>query len=694
VTNLTWLHLSDLHWRESDEYNARIVVDQLLDYLAHGAGIAGGLDRIDLVFITGDIAYSGRPGEYALAGRFLDDLLQTTGVPRERLFLVPGNHDVDRDAISTLSAGATAILDSRDAANQFLANDGDRALVMQRFHNYQAFVNSYFGASHPPFDPQHYFYTSQIDSGGKRVAILGLNSAWLAGSDDDRSRLILGELQVRTALEQAEEADLRIALLHHPLEWLMDFDRDACEPLLRQKCDFVLLGHRHRESFEQQRGPGAATVVIAVDARYDTRSHPNACNLVRIDERGEGAIYLRRYSDRQGGFWTKDAQAYAEAPDGEYNFTLPVSGWRGARKPPTSAPEPTPGPGPVVPPTPPAPVPPPDRRPSPLDRWWQAHGYTGDPFRALNAEDADAAQLRDWHVNCLSLAGKRAREVDALQMVIREGDSRLGILYAPPGGGKTFYCRLAAQQCREGEVARGVVEIGVTELQEAQVVGPAGFDTRRLAQCILDQVRACASLPPAPAAEGSAGNVGHILVQCHAVASSLRPERGTAARLYIFIDDLGTIYYELKPAQREAALQALVDFLHSVAIGSCGEFVAVRVFLPLELYGPIQQELEPHWRERAWQERLVWTPEGCEEVVERRLEAACTDETRPGERHLPYLLDQNAIDIFRRRLKEVKPASLSPRRVIEALFAVVSYAVGQKIVDLPIPGEVYRRALE
>ena len=65
------------------------------------------------------------------------------------------------------------------------------------------------------------------------MAVLGLNSAWLArGGDEDRLKLALGERQVRAALDDALDADLRLALLHHPFDWLRDFDRKECQALL------------------------------------------------------------------------------------------------------------------------------------------------------------------------------------------------------------------------------------------------------------------------------------------------------------------------------------------------------------------------------------------------------------------------------------------------------------------------------
>jgi hypothetical protein len=57
----------------------------------------------DLIFATGDVAYSGKADEYKLAIRFFDDLLAAAGLEKQRLFVIPGNHDVDRDLREGLS---------------------------------------------------------------------------------------------------------------------------------------------------------------------------------------------------------------------------------------------------------------------------------------------------------------------------------------------------------------------------------------------------------------------------------------------------------------------------------------------------------------------------------------------------------------------------------------------------------------
>jgi formylglycine-generating enzyme required for sulfatase activity len=62
---------------------------------------------------------------------------------------------------------------------------------------------------------------------------------------------------------------------------------------------------------------------VGAGACYETREYPNGFNWVRLDPAtGEGTVRLRTYSDRGGGFWTKDTQNYKNVRDGEYVFSL------------------------------------------------------------------------------------------------------------------------------------------------------------------------------------------------------------------------------------------------------------------------------------------------------------------------------------------------------------------------------------
>lgn len=156
------------------------------------------------------------------------------------------------------------------------------------------------------------------------MGILALNTAWLAGTDSDRARLVLSERQVRDALRQAGASTLLIALMHHPFDWLQEFDRTDVESLLSAGCHFVLHGHMHEVGLLRVDTPDTETMVIGAGALYATRDYLNSYNLVQIDlETFKGRIYLRTYSDKRGGFWTKDVLNYRNVPDGTFEFHVP-----------------------------------------------------------------------------------------------------------------------------------------------------------------------------------------------------------------------------------------------------------------------------------------------------------------------------------------------------------------------------------
>ena len=325
MNTITWLHVSDLHFRTSQAYDANVVLRALLRDVAERIEQEG--LQPDFLAVSGDIAFSGQPAEYDLARRFFDDLLRTTELPKERLFLVPGNHDVNRSLVSRGAQGIGDSLTDRKSANAVLSNPRDRRLMFARFEGYAAFVNDYLGG-HSPFDDEHYFYVRTLDLAGRRIALLGLNSAWLCASDEDKANgLLIGERQARAALEGAEGAGLKIALLHHPFDWLREFDQDDSAAMLLDSCDFILHGHLHRAAMAQLISPDSGAMVIAGGACYETRQYPNSYNFCRLDlAAGSGTVYLRRYSDRRGGFWAKDVMTYRNVPDGVYTFALRGSG--------------------------------------------------------------------------------------------------------------------------------------------------------------------------------------------------------------------------------------------------------------------------------------------------------------------------------------------------------------------------------
>lgn len=95
------LHISDIHFRAPDcldpdldpdrPYSTRLVQDVR-------ARVAE-MEPVGAILIGGDIAFKGAPEEYLTAMVWIRELAAVAGCPPERIFVIPGNHDVDRAVI-------------------------------------------------------------------------------------------------------------------------------------------------------------------------------------------------------------------------------------------------------------------------------------------------------------------------------------------------------------------------------------------------------------------------------------------------------------------------------------------------------------------------------------------------------------------------------------------------------------------
>lgn len=333
MTTLNWIHLSDLHFKLStafENHNRKKVLDALWVDIRKQIEQKG--LQPDLVFFTGDVADKGASNEYDLAiEHFFQPLLSTTKVSREKLFIVPGNHDVDRQKIKySHNQILRGCLGSRDKINQFLSADEEcaRKLCFEKFLGYQYFVNELYDGTFT-FDENNYCFSHQIKYGNFTIGIAGLNTAWMSGviKDDegkvsDKGNLFLGEMHLDRVLQATADCDLRIALLHHPKDFFDDRTERLTWQQLRSESQIVLSGHLHSPSINIERSFGDSTINIPSGTVYQNRDYLNGYNLVSLDLRtGDSAVYFRVY-DSKHNQWVKDVFTTGEDLDGKCEFSV------------------------------------------------------------------------------------------------------------------------------------------------------------------------------------------------------------------------------------------------------------------------------------------------------------------------------------------------------------------------------------
>ena len=305
---VTWLHISDLHTSNRTGWDAERVLRKLkadLCYMEQEHRL-----HPDLIFFTGDAAFGQMPGEslsdqYKGVHNFFESVRKSFDpiIPQSSVFIVPGNHDVNRDAVNS---GDHLLLDSQrsmDFVNSQIQNlKTEWKSIMNRLADYRSFldVNGY---AHLLQDKDRLTYS--VDRSIYEdvvVRVVGLNSAWSCYHDDEKGHLWLaGRWQIAHASQQRPNALISVLLMHHPMNWFVQYeDRQGLRNEIRSDFSFHLHGHEHEGWVEQSNNHTR----IAAGACYETsESSQNGYNFVRLDlETQKGKVWLRQY-DSVGGGW-------------------------------------------------------------------------------------------------------------------------------------------------------------------------------------------------------------------------------------------------------------------------------------------------------------------------------------------------------------------------------------------------------
>lgn len=89
---IRWLHISDLHLGDEDLSSLRMR-KKLIKFIREEGG------HIDYVFLTGDILTANKSGVFTPEmSEYILDICRACDITPNRLFIVAGNHDVNRDA--------------------------------------------------------------------------------------------------------------------------------------------------------------------------------------------------------------------------------------------------------------------------------------------------------------------------------------------------------------------------------------------------------------------------------------------------------------------------------------------------------------------------------------------------------------------------------------------------------------------
>ncbi|MER1987462.1 MAG: metallophosphoesterase [Solibacillus sp.] len=301
------VHLSDFHLqmgtlRDFEKYVIKPLITELKQLHQD--------KNIDFITFTGDLIDKGGSSFNSVDDAFLEFEIQVIekitlelGIPKNRFLIVPGNHDIIRNAdLKATEIGLRYQLDSLESINELLMNDEEFTASTKRIEKFKEFEKVLYKDSQQTevtnLETTHIHRINDLN-----IGIACLNSSWRCyDSDEDPKYVLIGEKQVMDAIDKIEACDVKIALVHHPFDEISNIERKFIRERILTNFDLVLSGHVHREDSFKYSNLYGSTILSTAPAswtgnlRLFSTEHVNGFTLIDYNHLNDCKLAFKKYS--------------------------------------------------------------------------------------------------------------------------------------------------------------------------------------------------------------------------------------------------------------------------------------------------------------------------------------------------------------------------------------------------------------
>lgn len=245
---ITWLHISDIHLNKTGTETRRMRM-QLVSYLK--------TEQVsyDYLFVTGDLRYAPN-GEFdPETCSFLTDVMNAAHIRVENVFIIPGNHDIERED-SKRKASLTSIWNDFDScydSKEGIFRSEDLIAIASGQERFNEIIESFYKELPDRVakykDTLHPHFNVVTD----KLNVLHVNSTLLY-TGEHQNDLAIGTYHLMDALMKIDKSKPIILLSHYSFDFL---NRNEQKQILRLLTDYNiqlwLAGHEHDEMLRKQR---------------------------------------------------------------------------------------------------------------------------------------------------------------------------------------------------------------------------------------------------------------------------------------------------------------------------------------------------------------------------------------------------------------------------------------------------------
>lgn len=248
---MRFVHLSDFHLSKS---GVKDLKDMIIRSLLVDLEESNNEKKIDLIFFTGDLIDQGGKSFDSIDEAFkefdmhvITPIVNRLGIAKSKFLFVPGNHDIDRNADDLhTEIGLSKYLDDEKKVIDFIdSNQETKFKRILPYKNFEKLIHKNTENSYITNFQSNYIFN--ID--GFEVGVSALNTSWRCyDSKADHGNILLGIRQLTESRNKIEQCKVKIALMHHQLDLLKEFDMDEVKPFLEREYDMIFCGHVHKGS--------------------------------------------------------------------------------------------------------------------------------------------------------------------------------------------------------------------------------------------------------------------------------------------------------------------------------------------------------------------------------------------------------------------------------------------------------------
>lgn len=230
------LHLSDIHLKNSNDpilLKGEAIARCTYEKLPNATNL--------IILISGDIAFSGKSDQYALAKKLLEDIQVEVEQEKElpiTYVIAPGNHDCDFDLDNSVRKRIIKTL--QNECNPEVDADIIKICteVQKPFFQFRDEIEDNKNVIDDKLVRETYIIVDR-----KRINFLALNVSWVSEINEQQGFMHFPTGNYEKLL--SDENDFDFVVLHHPLNWFNQSTYRHFREFVKKKGDIVISGHEH-----------------------------------------------------------------------------------------------------------------------------------------------------------------------------------------------------------------------------------------------------------------------------------------------------------------------------------------------------------------------------------------------------------------------------------------------------------------